>query len=203
MLSIMICGVSSFINSRDGIELLVSFFENAQGALAPRGSIIVTLFEGMPYTLWNIRDLGRHSGLQVEKSFKFQAKAYPGYRHARTLGVIKGKDGKDGGGWRGEERESRSYVFMRKGDVTEDPSGRSVKRKKGDSDSDSDSEDESSAGEGRGSVGWNEDEQDDNEEEEGQEEEGEEQEEADEENWDGIHDSEDDHPERSEAKGEE
>ena len=91
-------------------------------ALAPStarstSSIIVTLFEGEPYTLWNIRDLARHSGLQVEKSFKFQAKAYPGYKHARTLGVVKGKNGEVGGGWRGEERPARTFVFVRKGDA--------------------------------------------------------------------------------------
>lgn len=111
----------------------MAFFKNALLALAPRGSIIVTLFEGAPYTLWNIRDLGRHSGLQVERSFKFQAAAYPGYKHSRTLGVIKRKDGKEGGGWKGEERESRSYVFVRKGDVIETASGLSDKRKRGDS----------------------------------------------------------------------
>lgn len=103
-------------------ELLVSFFKNAMPALASStarstSSIIVTLFEGEPYTLWNIRDLARHSGLQVEKSFKFQAKAYPGYKHARTLGVVKGKNGEDGGGWRGEERPARSFVFVRKGEA--------------------------------------------------------------------------------------
>jgi 25S rRNA (uracil2634-N3)-methyltransferase len=76
----------------------------------------VTLFEGVPYTLWNIRDLGRHSGLEVKESFKFQATAYPGYRHARTLGVVKGKNGEVGGGWKGEERPARSYVFVRKGE---------------------------------------------------------------------------------------
>jgi 25S rRNA (uracil2634-N3)-methyltransferase len=99
-------------------ELLVSFFKNAIPSLSskPGSSIIVTLFEGEPYTLWNIRDLARHSGLQAQQSFKFQAKAYPGYKHARTLGVVKGKDGKEGGGWRGEERSARSYVFVRKGD---------------------------------------------------------------------------------------
>lgn len=67
--------------------------------------------------MWNIRDLARHSGLQVEKSFKFQAKAYPGYKHARTLGVVRGKNGEVGGGWRGEERAARSFVFVKKGDA--------------------------------------------------------------------------------------
>jgi 25S rRNA (uracil2634-N3)-methyltransferase len=104
------------------IELLVSFFKNAIPTLAsstPRStsSIIVTLFEGEPYTLWNIRDLARHSGLQVERSFKFQAKAYPGYKHARTLGVVKRKNGEDGGGWKGEERLARSFVLVKKGEA--------------------------------------------------------------------------------------
>lgn len=103
-------------------ELLVSFFTSALPSLAPStsrstSSIIVTLFEGEPYTLWNIRDLARHSGLQVEKSFKFQAKAYPGYKHARTLGVVKGKNGEAGRGWKGEERAARSFVFVRKGEA--------------------------------------------------------------------------------------
>jgi len=86
--------------------------------LAPRhgSSIIVTLFEGEPYTLWNIRDLARHSNLQVAESFKFQAIGYPGYKHARTLGVVKGKNGEAGAGWKGEQRPARSYVFVRKGE---------------------------------------------------------------------------------------
>ena len=67
---------------------------------------MVTIFEGEPYELWNVRDLARHVGLKVERSFKFQASAYPGYKHARTLGNIK-----DGGGWKGEDRGARTYMF--------------------------------------------------------------------------------------------
>ncbi|KAI0455514.1 hypothetical protein F5B21DRAFT_513995 [Xylaria acuta] len=95
-------------------ELLVSFFQRATPSLAPGGSIIVTLFEGEPYTLWNIRDLARHSGLQVERSFRFQASAYPGYHHARTLGVVRNRSGEVGGGWKGEDRAARSYIFVKK-----------------------------------------------------------------------------------------
>ncbi|KAI0389007.1 hypothetical protein F5Y17DRAFT_450779 [Xylariaceae sp. FL0594] len=95
-------------------ELLVSFFQRAIPSLAPGGSIVVTLFEGEPYTLWNIRDLARHSGLQVERSFRFQASAYPGYHHARTLGVVRNRSGEAGGGWKGEDRVARSYVFVKK-----------------------------------------------------------------------------------------
>ncbi|KAL4760290.1 25S rRNA (uracil2634-N3)-methyltransferase [Aspergillus foveolatus] len=74
------------------------------------GQVLVTLFEGEPYTLWNIRDLARHAGLRVVTSFKFPWACYRGYSHARTLGEIAGKDGARGG-WRGEDREARMYVF--------------------------------------------------------------------------------------------
>lgn len=70
------------------------------------GRIIVTLFEGEPYTLWNIRDLARHTGLRVVESWKFDWEQYPGYHHVRTLGALEG-----GGGWKGEDREARMYVF--------------------------------------------------------------------------------------------
>lgn len=55
------------------------------------GRILLTIFDGLPYSLWNVRDLARHAGLSVERSFKFQASAYLGYKHARTLGDIKPK----------------------------------------------------------------------------------------------------------------
>lgn len=119
-------------------ELLVEFFRRALLSLAPGGTIIVTLFEGEPYTLWNVRDLARHSGLQVERSFRFQASAYPGYHHARTLGVVKNKQGDVGGGWKGEDRAARSYVFVRKDEV---PKAVSKKRKRSGDDEDSDDSD--------------------------------------------------------------
>lgn len=120
-------------------ELLVDFFKRALLSLAPRGTIIVTLFEGEPYTLWNIRDLGRHSGLQVERSFRFQASAYPGYHHARTLGVVKNKQGDVGGGWKGEDRAARSYVFVRKDEVPK-PVSRKRRRSLGNGEDDSSDE---------------------------------------------------------------
>ncbi|KAJ0108625.1 hypothetical protein J7T55_015059 [Diaporthe amygdali] len=119
-------------------ELLVEFFKRALLSLAPGGTIIITLFEGEPYTLWNIRDLARHSGLQVERSFRFQASAYPGYHHARTLGVVKNKQGDIGGGWKGEDRAARSYIFVRKDEV---PKAVSKKRKRSSDDEDSDNSD--------------------------------------------------------------
>ncbi|EUC40356.1 hypothetical protein COCMIDRAFT_109017 [Bipolaris oryzae ATCC 44560] len=80
--------------------------QNVKPFLRMGGKIIVTLFEGEPYTLWNIRDLARHVGLRVVESWKFDWEQYPGYHHVRTLGALEG-----GGGWKGEDREARMYVF--------------------------------------------------------------------------------------------
>lgn len=74
------------------------------------GQILVSLFEAEPYTLWNIKDLARHAGLQVVTSFRFPWTSYEGYSHARTLGEVEGKNG-GRGGWRGEDRDARMYVF--------------------------------------------------------------------------------------------
>lgn len=139
-------GKSTDVNRqvRHNQSLLVAFFQAclAIPALPEDASVVVTLFEGEPYTLWNPRDLARHAGLQVERSFQFQADAYPGYHHARTLGIVRGKkDGDEaatGGGWKGENRAARSFVFVRKrsGDGS---NGSSRKRRRED---DSDGEDE-------------------------------------------------------------
>ncbi|PWY85674.1 hypothetical protein BO94DRAFT_467759 [Aspergillus sclerotioniger CBS 115572] len=74
------------------------------------GQILVSMFEGEPYTLWNIKDLARHAGLRVITSFRFPWACYKEYSHARTLGDIEGKHG-GRGGWRGEDRDARMYVF--------------------------------------------------------------------------------------------
>lgn len=113
--------------------------EEAVAALSS-GQILVTLFEGEPYTLWNIRDLARHCGLQVIESFKFPWTAYPGYRHARTIGnITTGKDrsdeGKRKGAWRGEEREARTYVLGLKDGVKD--KHRNTKKRKRDGEGDS------------------------------------------------------------------
>ncbi|KXJ94308.1 hypothetical protein Micbo1qcDRAFT_43149 [Microdochium bolleyi] len=120
-------------------EMLVGFFNHATPSLAPGGAIVVTLFEGEPYTLWNIRDLGRHCGLQVQRSFRFQAAAYPGYHHARTLGVVRNKQTGEvaDSAWKGEDRPARSYVFVRK-DESSVASTKKRSRGKADDSSDED-----------------------------------------------------------------
>ncbi|KAL2003889.1 hypothetical protein VTN02DRAFT_1738 [Thermoascus thermophilus] len=104
------------------------------------GQILVTLFEGEPYTLWNIRDLARHAGLRVVTSFRFPWTSYPGYSHARTLGEIEGRHG-GRGGWRGEEREARTYVFEVKTDKYVEAMQTKSRRKRAREGSDSDDSD--------------------------------------------------------------
>lgn len=93
------------------------------------GQILVSLFEAEPYTLWNIKDLARHAGLQVVTSFRFPWTSYEGYSHARTLGEVEGKDG-GRGGWRGEDREARMYVFEVKRETGQTGKKRKKKQKK-------------------------------------------------------------------------
>ena len=109
----------------------MGFLKSATPLLAPGGSIVLTVFEGEPYELWNVRDLARHVGLKVGRSFRFHANAYPGYEHARTICNIKG-----GGGGKGEDRAARTYIIELKDAV--EAQGRIGKRKKGDSDEDTD-----------------------------------------------------------------
>ncbi|KZM23658.1 25S rRNA (uracil(2634)-N(3))-methyltransferase [Ascochyta rabiei] len=128
-------GLSTDVNRqvRSNQALLVSFFKSCLESSTPQqrlrileaqanrpnlvqrrrseflkmgGKIMVALFEGDPYSLWNIRDLARHAGLKVVESYKFDSTQYPSYAHVRTLGAIEG-----GGAWKGEDRDARMYVF--------------------------------------------------------------------------------------------
>ncbi|EKV05208.1 25S rRNA (uridine(2634)-N(3))-methyltransferase [Penicillium digitatum] len=119
----------------DGEELGKDDDTAGKGFRVGPGQILVTLFEGEPYTLWNIRDLARHAGLVVVTSFRFPWTSYEGYSHARTAGHIEGKDG-ERAGWRGEDREARMYVFEVK---QKEPAKKGGKKRSRDEDS-SDSE---------------------------------------------------------------
>ena len=128
-------GLSTDVNRqvRSNQALLVSFFKSCLETSTPKqrlrileqqsnkpnlvqrrnteflrmgGKIMVALFDGEPYTLWNVRDLARHAGLKVVESWKFDWSQYPGYSHVRTLGTLEG-----GGGWKGEDRDARMYCF--------------------------------------------------------------------------------------------
>ncbi|ETI23555.1 hypothetical protein G647_05357 [Cladophialophora carrionii CBS 160.54] len=130
--------VRSDVGDADGDheEMLDEVKHRNPGAV--NGQILVTLFEGEPYTLWNIRDLARHCGLKVVESFKFPWSAYAGYRHARTAGEITtGKDrtdeGKRKGAWRGEERDARCYV-LEDTDAPASPAPKKKRKRNGEND---------------------------------------------------------------------
>ncbi|KAK6541480.1 hypothetical protein TWF694_007289 [Orbilia ellipsospora] len=91
---------------RGNQELLLSFFKNSVPLLSDTGSIIVTLFEGLPYSQWNTRELAKSCGLACSRSFKFDGSVYVGYKHMRTIGA-RDRDGD----WKGEERGARSFIF--------------------------------------------------------------------------------------------
>ena len=103
---------TEYYNSSDDEET-DDFQENGNN-IDRVGKVLLTVFEGEPYSLWNVRDLARYSGYRVVESMRFDWAWFPGYRHARTLGDVKGRareEGKREGAWRGEEREARLYVF--------------------------------------------------------------------------------------------
>lgn len=101
------------------------------------GKVIITLFEGQPYTLWNVRDLARHAGLKVLESWAFDFEEYPGYKHVRTLGKVEG-----GGGWKGEDRRARMYVFQKGGEEKGGKEREKKGKKRGREESGSEGEDE-------------------------------------------------------------
>lgn len=124
--------------------------------------VLVTLFEGEPYTLWNIKDLARSNGLECRTSWAFDWSLFPSYKHARTLGNLRSADkaaagaetggtmedtsksqGKKsrGPGWRGEDRKARTYEFSLKAEQQRrQNNGRKQKRKRSGDDSFSDSD---------------------------------------------------------------
>jgi len=69
-------------------------------------------------------------------SFKFPWGAYPGYSHARTIGAIAGRNGEPGG-WHGEDRLARTFVFEVPDSNKPTQTQKTRKRRdRGDSDSD-------------------------------------------------------------------
>jgi 25S rRNA (uracil2634-N3)-methyltransferase len=152
-------GLSTDINRqvRANQALLAAFFKSAKDLLRTEqsasaynyeaqksgsGSILVTVFEGEPYSLWNVRDLARSVSLIVHRSWQFDASAFPRYRHARTGGAVR-KGGIEGNelsesAWKGEQRPARTFQFG----LPAMEVGSGQKRKKGDSSDEDDDEDD-------------------------------------------------------------
>jgi 25S rRNA (uracil2634-N3)-methyltransferase len=90
-------------------NMISSFFASATSFLAPKGRIVVTTKEGMPYTLWEIKSLAKQHGLKCMLSLKFRPQEFPDYTHRRTLGFKEGvsSDGNQ------EVQNSRMYFFIK------------------------------------------------------------------------------------------
>ncbi|KAF3925879.1 hypothetical protein ABW20_dc0104318 [Dactylellina cionopaga] len=144
-------------------ELLLAFLKNSVPLLSTAGgTIVVTLFEGLPYSNWNLRELAKSVGLQCQRSFKFDAGMYVGYKHMRTIGT---RD--RAGDWKGEERGARTYIFEVIGKRRKRGRGKDEIKKKGKEESSDEDEDDYGEGNGESDEGGEaeadvEDDQDDN-----------------------------------------
>lgn len=66
--------------------------------------IILSVFEGQPYDLWNVKSLSKSHGLKVERSGDFQWDKFEGYAHKRT-------NSEQNTTKVASERKARMYVF--------------------------------------------------------------------------------------------
>ncbi|KAJ8102193.1 hypothetical protein POJ06DRAFT_79159 [Lipomyces tetrasporus] len=85
-------------------ELLAGFFKSVISILDPRGTVVVTLFDGPPYSLWNLKELAKAAGFETVRSGKFVWDHYEGYKHRKTSGI--GETTK-----KSQERDARLYIF--------------------------------------------------------------------------------------------
>jgi 25S rRNA (uracil2634-N3)-methyltransferase len=74
-------------------KLLVSFFNSAKLLLEQvqvgdlhDGEIVVSMKSGIPYDLWNIKQLAKECDLRLLRSMVFEPSDFPGYCHRRTIG---------------------------------------------------------------------------------------------------------------------
>lgn len=88
-------------------ELLLKFFQACKKALLPKGIVAVTIKNGMPYDLWDIKKLARACGYKTERSMDFVADDYPGYVHRRTIGYNENISKSDNS----EIGNSKMYLF--------------------------------------------------------------------------------------------
>ncbi|KAJ3269384.1 hypothetical protein HDV01_001459 [Terramyces sp. JEL0728] len=88
-------------------ELLLKFFQACKKALLAKGIVAVTIKNGLPYDLWDIKKLARACGYKTERSMDFVADDYPGYFHRRTIGYNESISKSDNS----EISNSKMYLF--------------------------------------------------------------------------------------------
>ena len=71
-------------------KLIVQFFAAASHVITEQGQIHLTIKSGLPYDLWEVRELAKASKLFSKWTFPFNPFEYTGYEHRRTLGYVEG-----------------------------------------------------------------------------------------------------------------
>lgn len=89
------------------------------------GSILITLLNQAPYTLWSLPQLAQRPPThcpgtrlqqpryQLLRSFKFHPDLYPGYAHRRTIGWKEGKSKSENEEILGRQGEARTWEFIK------------------------------------------------------------------------------------------
>ncbi|KAK9468547.1 hypothetical protein V1512DRAFT_203456 [Lipomyces arxii] len=121
------------LNTLTKKELILAFFKSVAQVLKPSGLVMVTVFEGLPYSLWQLKDLAKSAGFSVERSGKFDWTQFPQYRHRKTSGT--GDTNR-----KAQERDARTFVFTRTTKASNQTTQENLKRKHDSSDSDSESD---------------------------------------------------------------
>ena len=74
------------------------------------GELHITLKEGLPYTLWDLKGIAKREGWTLRTSFRFSETMWSGYEHRRTLGF---KDGLSKVGNLEIAGKGRTWVFYK------------------------------------------------------------------------------------------
>jgi 25S rRNA (uracil2634-N3)-methyltransferase len=90
-----------------------------------QGSVLITLLNQDPYTLWGLPSLAQRPPsvcpgtrlpqprYRLLRSFKFHHELYEGYAHRRTIGFKEGKSKADNEEITGRQGEARTWEFVK------------------------------------------------------------------------------------------
>ena len=99
-------------------KLITGFFNEAKQLLKSKkkndeqdGSIVLTIKSGLPYDLWNVKQLGYDCDLKLDRSMEFVPDDYPGYAHRRTIGHDSKLSAADN--IEITKKPSRTYIFKK------------------------------------------------------------------------------------------
>ena len=76
------------LNILQNLQLMSHFFAAAKSVIDSKtnGSIVVSLFEGLPYSQWSLKALAKAQGLSLRRSLNFDWDLFKGYNHRLTAG---------------------------------------------------------------------------------------------------------------------